>query len=552
MTARLACLVLVLGAARGSAADWERDPIRYSTAPADNAMNRLAPKLADGTVKLDHQRDSGHLRSLLTALHVPESSQVLVFSKTSLQRRPDRARAPRGRCTSTTTCTSASASAATCWRCPPPTRSSGPCSTRSTRSRRASRRFTRQTDNCLTLPRRRRATGACRGTVVRSVFPDRDGQPILSGRARSGSTTPARSSERWGGWYVTGTHGKPDAHGQPVVAGRRATGRGAGERRGQNVTDLHGRFTAGLPDAAQRHRRPDGAGAPDRRCTTGWPGLDRSEGRIALHARGRRDRTKVTSASLGDELVEVLLFRDEAKLTAGSRARVRSGRSSTKRGPFDKKGRSLRQFDLKTRLFKYPCSYLVYADAFQKLPAEIKEYALRRLYAVLTGADGGQGVRPPVGRRPRGDPGDSGRHPAGPAGLVEVTRPGPAARRGPFFVPEAIMHAITVDSAAAATLAAAATDVEVWDGDGRLLGLFVPEARDSATGGWDAGPPPGRLRLRGVAAEKLRAAEAEAKVRDRAGWLIGHFLPCPTAGRSVRVWKPTGGNADPASVRTLD
>jgi hypothetical protein len=59
-----------------------------------------------------------------------------------------------------------------------------------------------------------------------------------------------------------------------------------------------------------------------------------------------------------------------------------------KRGPFDKKGRSLRQFDLKTRLFKYPCSYLVYSDAFRKLPVEIREAALRRLFAVLTGAEG--------------------------------------------------------------------------------------------------------------------------------------------------------------------
>ena len=58
------------------------------------------------------------------------------------------------------------------------------------------------------------------------------------------------------------------------------------------------------------------------------------------------------------------------------------------RGPFDKQGRSLRQFDLKTRLFKYPCSYLIYSDAFQQLPAEVKDVVLRRMYEVLTGADG--------------------------------------------------------------------------------------------------------------------------------------------------------------------
>ena len=65
------------------------------------------------------------------------------------------------------------------------------------------------------------------------------------------------------------------------------------------------------------------------------------------------------------------------------------------------------------------------------------------------------------------------------------------------------MHAITVDSAAAATLAVATTDVEVWDGEGRVLGLFVPEARESAAHGWGTEPPQGRVRLHGVAAEKL-------------------------------------------------
>ena len=49
---------------------------------------------------------------------------------------------------------------------------------------------------------------------------------------------------------------------------------------------------------------------------------------------------------------------------------------------------SLRQFDLETRLFKHPCSYLVYTDAFQKLPAEVKSHTLKRMYAVLTGAEG--------------------------------------------------------------------------------------------------------------------------------------------------------------------
>ncbi|HKB05997.1 MAG TPA: hypothetical protein VKD90_27630, partial [Gemmataceae bacterium] len=85
--------------------------------------------------------------------------------------------------------------------------------------------------------------------------------------------------------------------------------------------------------------------------------------------------------------VDYLLFRNEARLTDRVAGTSSFAREFAKRGPFDAKGRSLREFDLDKRLFKYPCSYLVYSDAFQKLPAEIKDYALKRMYAILTGAE---------------------------------------------------------------------------------------------------------------------------------------------------------------------
>jgi hypothetical protein len=53
-------------------------------------------------------------------------------------------------------------------------------------------------------------------------------------------------------------------------------------------------------------------------------------------------------------------------------------------GPRDSKGRSLRDFDLKTRLFRYPVSFLVYTEAFDNLPATVKQYLYRRLHEVLT------------------------------------------------------------------------------------------------------------------------------------------------------------------------
>lgn len=75
-----------LAAGRAPAQDIERAPINYSAATPRNAVTKLRERLATGTAKLDFEPDHGYLRSLLGVLDIPESSQVLVFSKTSLQR----------------------------------------------------------------------------------------------------------------------------------------------------------------------------------------------------------------------------------------------------------------------------------------------------------------------------------------------------------------------------------------------------------------------------------------------------------------------------------
>ena len=56
-------------------------------------------------------------------------------------------------------------------------------------------------------------------------------------------------------------------------------------------------------------------------------------------------------------------------------------------GPADGKGRSLRQLDLDRRLMRYPCSYMIYSDAFDALPAAAKDPVYRRMWQVLSGQD---------------------------------------------------------------------------------------------------------------------------------------------------------------------
>ncbi len=82
-------------AATAAAQDIEREPIRYSEATPRNVVERLRERLESGKAKLDFEPDHGYLKSLLRALDIPESSQVLVFSKTSLQRERISPKTPR-------------------------------------------------------------------------------------------------------------------------------------------------------------------------------------------------------------------------------------------------------------------------------------------------------------------------------------------------------------------------------------------------------------------------------------------------------------------------
>ena len=87
MTSRFATVVVLLAMSLPAfASDLDGPPIRYSTADANNLVTKLERRLKAKQDTLTADDEHGYLRSLLTALDVPVSSQVLVFSKTSLQR----------------------------------------------------------------------------------------------------------------------------------------------------------------------------------------------------------------------------------------------------------------------------------------------------------------------------------------------------------------------------------------------------------------------------------------------------------------------------------
>ena len=87
--------------------------------------------------------------------------------------------------------------------------------------------------------------------------------------------------------------------------------------------------------------------------------------------------------SAGKDLVDALLLVDEAELTAPLKGTSGFAEKFAQAGPRDSRGRSLRNLDLQQRLFRYPCSYLIYSPAFDALHPEMRAYVWQRLWDVL-------------------------------------------------------------------------------------------------------------------------------------------------------------------------
>ena len=81
-------------------------------------------------------------------------------------------------------------------------------------------------------------------------------------------------------------------------------------------------------------------------------------------------------------LLRYLLFVEEVPLTSPVRGTSSFAQEFQKAGPRDEKGRSFRQLNLQTRLFEFPCSYMIYSSSFEALPLEA-----RRLWDILDGQD---------------------------------------------------------------------------------------------------------------------------------------------------------------------
>jgi hypothetical protein len=351
--------------------------IDYSRGEAVNAVTELNKKLEDGSVTLKFDPVSGYLNSVLAALEIPVESQALVFSQTSLQAPKIHIDNPRA--------IYFNDRASVGWV------RGGDILEVSVHDPRQGVIFYTVDQDATAKPVLTRDNGclACHlswetagvpGLIVQSVHPLPDEKSYVNGYT---TIQGSPLEERWGGWFVTGNHGGSRHIGNiPVMPADKAKKKLANPR--QPINSVAGFFDlTGYPtpysDVVAMMVLAHQTQMTNLITRTGW------EARLAA-ASPSDDATARTREAAAD-LVDYMLFVYEAPFTGPMQGTSGFTAAFAAQGPRDQKGRSLRDFDLRRRIFRYPCSYMIYTEAFDALPAAASDAVYRRLWEVLSGRD---------------------------------------------------------------------------------------------------------------------------------------------------------------------
>ena len=200
------------------------------------------------------------------------------------------------------------------------------------------------------------------------MFPDSTGAPSQEGAIITDHRTAF--ADRWGGWYVNAKHGEPPDRANGVAANPAEPLTLDSQ---QNVPTLIRKFDlsaylAPSSDIVALMTLEHQTQMVDLLTRAGW-------------------QARMGQQPDVEGLVSYMLFADETPLAAPIEGVSTFTKTFPDRGPRDRRGRSLRDFDLQTRLFRYPLSYLIYSAQFDALPDSVRNRVYRRLYDALSGAD---------------------------------------------------------------------------------------------------------------------------------------------------------------------
>ena len=341
-------------------------------------VSELAKRVESGDIKLDYASDGwGYLPSLLKQLDLKVDSQILVFSKTSFQLTKISPKTPRAIYFNDRVALGA-VQEGTVFELASVDPAQGLVFYTMDTERAATPRFERRFSECLNCH------GPANGLVVSSVYPSTDGTPFVTGTFFEGIDHRTPLENRWGGWYVSGTHGAVHHMGN-AIAPDRDHPFDLEQEGTQNLTSLAGKFDV------TRYLAPTSdivalMTLEHQAHMTNLINAVSQQFHLALN-NGTIEKSKVSLGRAIEQTVDYMLYVEEAPLHDPVKGVSTFTATFPKQGPRDKEGRSLRDFDLQRRLFRYPLSYMIYSEIFDAMPVDARDRIYQRLYDVLSGKD---------------------------------------------------------------------------------------------------------------------------------------------------------------------
>ena len=372
-----ACLLSQDSHAQFVSVDLEDEPIRYSKTDANNRVSKLVEDLAKAGTAWDYEDGKDYLSRLLKELGIPVSSQVLVFSQTSMQVQHITRRNPRAIYFNDDTYVGwIHGSSLIEISTNDPQLGAAFYTLRMSTSVPSIRQETHQCLGCHSTS----LTQGVPGHTIRSGYPNYDG---AFDPRREAYVTDETSDfkQRWGGWYVTGLHGDLRHMGNAYLRGGVLDTTRNGNRQSlDDFFDVHNYLTPRsdiqslmvLEHQTQMQNTFTRADFSVRATLYEQPLQDEAERAVQLRM-------------IAKEVVDRLLFCNEFSLTSPIRGSGDFEKEFLERGPADASGRSLREFDMRTRMFKYPLSYLIYSQAFDALQPVLRHEISQQLQQILDG-----------------------------------------------------------------------------------------------------------------------------------------------------------------------
>ncbi len=381
----------------GSDSDTESDieygVMRYSSTARTDPIATIETGNNSG---LKFHADRGYLDALLESLKISPASQVLVFSRTSLNIANITPKTPRAIYFNDTTYI-AMVPGSGVLEIASMDPHLGPVFYTLEQNAESTPRFVQETGQCLRCHDSYSMTG---GGVPRFIlgsgYTGANGNLVShEGWILTDTSTPLES--RWGGWYVTGKHGKQVHLGNIAVNDPADLFQLESLRIG-NVTSLDtllntDPYPAKTSDIVALMVIEHQVEVQNLITRVNYDIRSALNGNPELLAGSGQDINKIPEVvarlinDISAPLIGALLMADEVPLTDTLEGNPAYAEWFTGLGPSDSQGRSLREFDLKTRLFRYPLSYLIYSAAFDNLPVLVKQHIYQRLATILENKD---------------------------------------------------------------------------------------------------------------------------------------------------------------------